>query len=339
MKPRLEVHFTPEQRNAFLRRKPSYIPERNEFLLNHARSGLLLALHALNLPSHSKVGMMVYNCHTVMNAIVQADMKPIFIDVDDKLRINFDDLRKKSDEMRVLVVTHLFGIVNDIESIHKLYPDLIIIEDCAHAFGKEVQGDFGVYSIGQGKLPSLGDGGILVVNNNQYVEAVKTIYNQLPTYTSWDNIMLFCKLLITSILYSKLLFSCITLRLKHYHKNISGHDVISVKRMSQGVQSMYAVTKENVSKSIVYRRQNADREIAKLQNEPHVTNILCGINAFMLVVHCTDPRLIQVHYKKNGIDTATHFADCIHWAERFGYHNDCLNAEKLVNNFLMIPTY
>ena len=120
MKPRVEVDFNAEDRRAFRKRKPEYRPQANEFLLNHARSGLLLALQSLNLPKGSKVGVMVYNCHTVMNAVAQVGGEVVFIDVDDSLRIDQNDLEKKSIGLKVLIVTHLFGILNDIKTIRDL---------------------------------------------------------------------------------------------------------------------------------------------------------------------------------------------------------------------------
>ena len=161
MKPRLDVHFSCRMKRVFLFGRP-YLPVENEFLLNHARSGILLALQALKLAPQSKVGVMAYNCHTVFNAVAQADCIPVFLDVTDGMTIDVEDLNKKVSGLSALVVTHLFGIQNDVALIRTKYPHLPIIEDCAHAYGiTDIQGDFAVFSIGQGKLPSLGDGGIL----------------------------------------------------------------------------------------------------------------------------------------------------------------------------------
>lgn len=339
MKPRLEIRFDKELRRAFKRREPLYMPRDNEFLLNHARSGLLLALHALNLPEESGVGVMVYNCHTVMNAVAQAGCKPIFIDVNDELKLDLEDLQRKSSRMKVLIVTHLFGVVNDIEAIRRSFPHLVIIEDCAHFFGKPIEGDFGVYSIGPGKLPSLGDGGVLVVKNVAYQETVQTAYNALPGYSSRNERKLYVKLRLMSLAQSRLLYGWLTRPWKRLRKPQSGKETIVVKKMSAGVQAMLGLRREAVKTMVGQRRENARKEMKQLADNPLATKVLLGENAFMLPVFSPDPVALKRQYTRKGVETATHFANSILWAGEFGYQGECPNAERLHKELLVVPIY
>ena len=339
MKPRVEVDFDKAERQAFREKTLEYQPNKNEFLLNHARSGLLLALKSLRLPKGSKVGVMVYNCHTVMNAVAQAGCEVVFIDIDDRLRIDRDDLEKKSNVLNALIVTHLFGIINDVDVIRSQYPQLPIIEDCAHAFGKEIIADFGVYSIGQGKLPSLGDGGILVVNNEKYVATVKALYEALPEYSRFGDIKLYFRLLLTHWLHRKWVYGIFTSRWKQNKKPQSGRETIAVMKMSHGVRSMFAIRKNGVPNQVKSRLLNAEKEVELLRGNALVSNVLIGSNAFMLVVHCTNPAKLKEQYAQRGIEIATHFSNSLFWAREFGYQGDCKNAERLRNELLMIPVY
>ena len=339
MKPRVEVCFDHKKRRAFLRQKPICEQKSNEFLLNHARSGLLLALRSLGLPQGSRVGVMVYNCHTVMNAVDQAGLEIVFVDVDDDMRINAEDLRNKADGMKVLIVTHLFGIVNDVKDIRRRYPHLVVIEDCAHAYGKEIDGDFGVYSIGQGKLPSLGDGGILVVNNSQYIEAVRSLYDRLPCYSRFDETKLYVKLFLTDVLHKRLIYSVFTSRWKQNKKPQSGRETIVMKKMSPGVQAMFALSKKDIPNQVKTRLVNAEKEADYLKDNVLVSSVLVGSNVFMVVARSADVKALKAQYAQRGIETATHFAHSIHWACSFGYKGDCPNAEKSVKELLMIPIY
>lgn len=338
MKPRVEVNFEKAERQAFRKKYPEYQPDANEFLLNHARSGLLLALQSLELPKGSRVGVMVYNCHTVMNAVAQAGCEVVFIDIDDHMRIDRYDLERKSNGLKALIVTHLFGIINDIDAIRKQYPQLPIIEDCAHAFGKEIVGDFGVYSIGQGKLPSLGDGGILTVNNERFADAVKALYDKLPSYSRLDDLRLYLKLRLTDLAHKPWIYG-ITSRLKQGKKPQTGREPIMAKRMSAGVQAMLALRNSEVEEKVERRLENVMEETIRLKHNSLVTNVLCGKNAFMLVAFSTSPSALKKQYAKRGIETATHFANSIHWAREFGYRGDCPNAERLRKELLMIPVY
>lgn len=339
MKPRVEVNFDKAQRQAFRKKNPEYQSNANEFLFNHARSGLMLALQSLRLPKGSKVGVMVYNCHTVMNAVAQAGLKVVFIDIDDHMRIDRDDLERKSSGLNALIVTHLFGIINDVEAIRKQYPQLTIIEDCAHAFGKEISGDFGVYSIGQGKLPSLGDGGILVVNNDKYVATIKALYEALPEYSCFGDIKLYFRLLLTHWLHRKWVYGLLTSRWKQNKKPQSGRETIAVMKMSRGVRSMFALRKNGVPSQVKSRLLNAEKEAEVLRNNALVSNVLVGNNAFMLVARCTNPAKLKEQYAQRDIETATHFSNSLFWAREFGYQGDCKNAERLRNELLMIPVY
>lgn len=339
MKPRVEVNFDKAERQAFRKKYPEYQHDDNEFLLNHARSGLLLALQSLGLPKGSRVGVMVYNCHTVMNAVTQAGCEVVFIDIDDHMRIDRDDLERKSSGLKALIVTHLFGIINDIDAIRKQYPQLPIIEDCAHAFGKEISGDFGVYSIGQGKLPSLGDGGILVVNNPKYAETVNTLYAKLPEYSCSDEKKLYCKLLLTNLAHNQLIYGLVTSRLKQRKKPQSGKESIVMRKMSRGIRAMFALRKGQVAEQVKTRLVNAKNEAKYFGNNELVSSVLVGSNAFMLVVRSAHVKALKIQYAQRGIETATHFANSILWAREFGYRGDCPNAERLRKELLMIPVY
>ena len=130
MIPRICISF-PFRRQCQYWFKMEYQPLNKEFLLNHARTGIYMALQA-SLPRGGRVGVMAYNCDTVMNAIYQAGCECVFLDVNDDLQIDDDALYMK--RMDAIVVTNLFGIHNDIDAIKKKCPNLIIIADIAHGY-------------------------------------------------------------------------------------------------------------------------------------------------------------------------------------------------------------
>lgn len=340
MKPRLQIHFSLAQQWAFLFGE-SYEPKRNEFSLNHARSGILLALNALNLPLGSKVGVLAYNCHTVFNAITQAGFQCVFVDVTDRLRIDGEDLRRKAAGLQVLIITHLFGIRNDVQALREEYPELVIIEDCAHAYGnRSLYGDFAVFSCGQGKMPSLGDGGFLIVLNEKYLARTSHLYSNLPGYGILSSAKLFFSLLAKSWMYSPVIYSLITKPLKERRPLVSCREKIVPRKMSRGILSLYNKAKTQEDAILENRCANAQVLAESIQNHPMVQSVFFGDNAFMLIAHCPDPSKLKTYLEQGGTESATHFAHCIEWAEEFGYERGlCPKAEYLVNHILMIPTY
>ena len=327
MIPRLDIHFNAQERKWF-RDGREYSMPTGEYWLNHCRSGLVLALQALDLKPQTGVGMMVYNCHTVMNAIWQAGCKPVFVDVTDSMTIGMEDLARKREQMQVLIVTHLFGIVNDVKEIMRLYPDLIVIEDCAHCFAHEIDGEFGVYSVGQGKFPSIGDGGILKVKGDR-LKVIGELYDSLPSYSRKQETKLYLRLWMKAMMYSKGLY-WLTRKLKQGKSKAVVPTVIPVTRMSRGIANVITNKREGYSAAAQERIRNAQK----------IKNALIGENAFMAVVRCEDPMALKASYATKGIETETHFKHCIEWARVFGYNDgDCPNAEKLTQKLLMIPTY
>lgn len=68
MLPRLDIRF-PLRRQWQYWFGEQYEPQEGEYLLNHARTGIVMALRAA-LPDGGRVGVMAYNCHTVANAVI-----------------------------------------------------------------------------------------------------------------------------------------------------------------------------------------------------------------------------------------------------------------------------
>lgn len=310
-------------------------------MLNHARSGILLALKALKLAPKSRVGVLAYNCHTVFNAVVQADCVPVFLDVTDRMTLDMDDFRKKANDLSALVVTHLFGMKNDVASLRICYPGLAIIEDCAHAFGiDEILGDFAVFSVGQGKFPSLGDGGILQVRNSDYLEETKRLYGLLPGYGFIDSAKLFCSMWVRSFFQLPFVYSLLTAPLKRFRRVRNGQGWIIPRKMCLGVQAMFGEVLPSMEKNIQKRIDVARERYSLVSAQPGVRSVFWGLNAFMLVALCEDIAPVRSCLRKGGIESATHFSNCLIWASRFGYvRGMCPNAERLVETLLMIPVY
>lgn len=347
MVPRIGVKAPVSMMNFFFGRK--YQSKENQFLLNHARTGVYVTLKALQLPSKTKVGVMLYNCDSVVSAINKAGCEPVFLDVTDELRIDENDLRRKSTGLSVVVISHLFGIPNDISSIRKQYPQLIIIEDCAHAWGSRfadgclcgTKGDFAVYSVGIGKLPSLGDGGLLCVNNQYYLASLQEKVVQLPTYTILQNVKLYVTILMKHLLYSPCIWTWIVRwKSKRQANNSNWH----AKRMANGVERMLGACSGMMDKKIEKRRSvmkniceclSGMPVFKQLEKEPWKQS-----NAFMLPLWTADKNDAIEFFRRNGIETKTHFENALQWGSQYGYKSgDCPNTEKLLQHLIMLPCY
>ena len=329
MIPRLNISFSLRRQWQYWFGTP-YVAREGEYLLNHARSGIVMALRAV-LQNGGKVGVVAYNCHTVANAVVNAGCTLVFMDVTENLRIDVEMVPRDLD---AIVVTNLFGIRNDISAIHKRCPKAIIIVDNAHGYGLPMEGDFTVYSINQGKFPALGEGGILVVKSpiSNLKSQIDKAYNALSRYGFVAQIRLFVSMLVKAFAYSRCVY-WLTLRMK---KGASPevHQSVVMKQMAPGIRRLYKAWLPLAEQEIAAQRANA----AKIADMGYET--IKSDNAFMAIIRTNDVAAAKADFAKRGIETETHFARCIEWATEFGYlPGSCPMAERLTKQLLMIPTY
>jgi len=112
-----------------------------------------------------------------------------YIDINDKdLLIDLDILKNLIDNknnIKAIVITHLFGQVVDMEKVLEITKNtnIKIIEDCSHAHGNNFKGkkvgtlgDVGVFSFYPTKnLGAIGDGGAVVTNNSNIYEKLLSL--------------------------------------------------------------------------------------------------------------------------------------------------------------------
>lgn len=327
MIPRLDIRFPLHRQWVYWFGEP-YEPQEGEYMLNHARTGIVLALRAA-LPQGGRVGVVAYNCHTVTNAVVNSGCTPFFIDITDELKVNVASIPANLD---AIVVTNLFGIHNDIATICERCPNAIIIVDNAHGYGLPAEGDFTVYSINQGKFPSLGEGGILVVNGSMSNIRcqIEEAYKSLPSYSFIAQLRLFVTMLIKAFAYSRYSYWLVMKQKKTIHLDV--HESVIMKQMAPGVRRIYKAWLPLTDAKIEEQKRNAET-ISNL-------NYIIGDNAFMAIVRTNNPEALKRRFASMGVETETHFKHCIEWAKDFGYiPGSCPMAERLTKELLMIPTY
>ena len=336
MIPRLHISFSLGKQLAFCFGKV-YTPQAGEYLLNHARSGIVMALRAA-LPNGGRVGVVAYNCHTVANAVEQAGCTPIFVDVTEDLHIDVQHLSKQP--LDAIVVTNLFGLYNELDAIRQAQPNAAIIVDNAHGYGLPVEGDFCVYSINQGKFPALGEGGILYVNNPAYAELIHAQYAALKVYSIVQETKLYLTMLLKALMHTPWLYRVFTLRMKQKRSSVACSSEVVLKRMAKGVSRMYQQALPTIPQEIAQQQRNAQFVADRLLDQKMAQRVWYGENAFMLIAQTDKPEILKNHLMQHGVETATHFAKAIEWAREFGYTpGECPMAEQLTKKLLMIPTY
>jgi dTDP-3-amino-2,3,6-trideoxy-4-keto-D-glucose/dTDP-3-amino-3,4,6-trideoxy-alpha-D-glucose/dTDP-2,6-dideoxy-D-kanosamine transaminase len=145
-----------------------------------------LGLRALGVRAGSRVASVANAGHYTTTALMALAAEPVFVDVDrDTKLMDLAHLRQVAEEgvIDAVVVTHLFGLLHDMEAVLDITAPLGIpvFEDCAQAHGARRggrrAGGFGAaagFSFYPTKnLGALGDGGAVVTGSAEVAERVR----------------------------------------------------------------------------------------------------------------------------------------------------------------------
>jgi len=140
-----------------------------------------LLLKSLNLNAEDKILISNNVCYSILNAIKNCNYKPVIICPENDLFLTSDDVKKALElyDIKVIILVHQYGIVNDIKGIRRIFPNGIIIEDIAQAWDIKIDGlnagnnsDYLVTSFGKTKPLSYGIGGAIFSNRNEFLSNI-----------------------------------------------------------------------------------------------------------------------------------------------------------------------
>ena len=134
------------------------------------------ALRAVGVKNGDKVLMNAWTLAPVPGAVHSVGGVPVFVEIDDDLRIDLNDLESKikSSSAKYLLVSHMRGHLCDMDKLMSICNDndVIVIEDCAHTMGAQYNGiksgNFGkvaCFSTQTYKHMNSGEGGFLTTND------------------------------------------------------------------------------------------------------------------------------------------------------------------------------
>ncbi len=150
---------------------------------------LNLSLKALGLKEGDEVITTPFSFFATVEAILYQGAHPVFADIDSRT-LNIDPVsieEKITPRTRAVLPVHLFGLPADMTRIREIADrhNLLIIEDCAQAFGATFGGrkvgsfgDTGCFSFYPSKnLGAYGDGGAIVTDNRDIEEEIRSLRN------------------------------------------------------------------------------------------------------------------------------------------------------------------
>ncbi len=159
--------------------------------LSSATAALHLALRVLGVGEGDYVLASTFTFIGSVNAIVYQNAKPIFVDSDESWNLSpallKEAITKAPLKPKALIVTHLYGQMAKMDEIMTICRNagIYIVEDAAESLGASCEGkqsgtfgDMGVYSFNGNKILSTSGGGMLVSDNEAWIEKARFLSTQ-----------------------------------------------------------------------------------------------------------------------------------------------------------------
>jgi dTDP-4-amino-4,6-dideoxygalactose transaminase len=172
---------------ALERELAAYVGARHAVGCNSGTDALHLALVAAGVGPGDEVIVPAFTFFATAEAVSYTGAKPVFADVEpETFNLSPKSLSERiTSKTRAVIAVHLFGQCADLARIVELCRarSLLLIEDCAQAFGAEYQGkragawgDFGCFSFYPTKnLAAVGDAGMITTSEEKHEEVLRML--------------------------------------------------------------------------------------------------------------------------------------------------------------------
>lgn len=345
------VNLRNSNKTLYIRGIGNCIPTRS------ARTAIIIALKALNLPPGARIGVPLYCCPVVFKAIVAANCNPRFIDGDPKtFCISAEDLNRKSKKLDAVVAVHMFGNVCDMPSLKEAVGGRPVIEDCAQSLGSKLDGysagcfgTIAAFSFRLGKYLSAGEGGALYSKDTDICLRMSQLVAALPISTRLEEFKHVFESFIRSKLRSKPLWGVVGHSIWSMYNKSVDFDAKSPIIQSQIFKSDLAIVRNRMAllDSIIQaQRANAEYYLRNLQLDPDLLNLerpRTFYNRFMFPITFRSSEVrneIAAYLRSQQISSSKPYEEVIEGAAKhYGYEGDCPVAEKLLRRTLVIPNH
>ena len=288
----------------------------------NATDGLILALKLLDIKEGDEIITTPFTAIPTVSAIIASGAKPVFVDIcKDTYLIDLDKIGEAiTENTKAIMPVHLFGNVVDIKRLKNICGDITIIEDASQAHGSMIDnvkvgaiGDLGVFSFYPTKnLGAIGDGGIIVTNNENYYEKLKL----LRMYGMTD----------------------------YHHIKINGINsrLDELQAAILGVKLRY-LDEMNHKRNLIAEKYIHALNTNFFQHQKINDNVFSNYHQFVSYVNFSKRDDLILHLQENNIQTNIYYLLPLHLQkanEYLGYNKgDFPNAEFLCDNVVAFPIY
>lgn len=326
-------------------------------MTSSGRASIYAILKCLDLPDGAGVGVPLYCCPVVFEAVREGGFSPVFIDSEKGgYNISAEDVRKKRHRLSALIVVHMFGHPAEMDEILKAAEGIPVIEDCAQALFSTFNGrmtgsisGLSFFSFRSGKYLSAGEGSFILAADPIMRERVKNVVGGFNDRSVLNEFAHCSATFLKSILYSRPWFGMVGHPLGRYldrRLNLTSKSGFSAQGISHCDLSVIESRLKGFAGKVERQRGNALFLMDSLEGSRY--GILrekpgCVSNFYQFPLRMSSREekwRLSEYLFKNDIDSAPYLDDITEIAyQEFEYSGDCPFAEESSQNTLMVPHY
>jgi len=269
------------------------------------RQGLFWTLKALGYKKGEEIILPAYEYFAVLSAILQAGLKPVFVDVNPSdYTIDVSKIRKAiSPKTRAILVAHLNGYPAEMGRIMEIARknNLRVIEDSAHALGASYKKksigsfDIGCFSFGLGKPISTAGGGLIATLDQNLARKLKEKQNQFQEISFFEKIAICLKIITARFLTFPRVFFLTSYPLLLLKKQGLVEEKINLsKKVPASYQLKYSGPQAALAREQL--KNLPRRNLARLKNAEILNQKLSGIKAIRLPIYQLHRKSAYLHY-------------------------------------------
>jgi perosamine synthetase len=324
-------------------------------LTTSGRASLYAILKSLNLAEGSYIGVPLFCCPVVFDAIEQAGLVPKFIDINlADYNVSPADLEKKSNRLSAVVVVHMFGHPADMNAISKVCGDVPIIEDCAQSLFSMYKGRYtgfestaSFYSFRSGKYISAGEGSAIFSSDPSLQSAIKDLVERFEEWGVCQEITHCSATFMKSFFYQKPwygLFGSTIGKVLDKRLNLTAKTGFKCRQISKGDSTIIGRRIEGFIEKVNKQRENALALLGRIRIAEAILPIEkedCFSNYYQFAIRFPDRNqrdFVAEYLLRSGVDSAKYLDEVVGLArDRYGYSGDCPNAELASKTVLAVP--
>jgi dTDP-4-amino-4,6-dideoxygalactose transaminase len=328
---------------------------RTLFEVNSGSAALSLGLRSLRLPPGTGVGVPVYACVTVFEAIAAAGLRCEFVDLDPStFRLDLPSLAERQSRLGAVVLIHMFGYPADIDAVRAIMGPRPIIEDCAHGLGSSdrglplgSRGEAAAFSFSFHKPISVGGGGWLLVNQAPLAAAVQELLDSPLCRAQSPSMKSVLRKIVTNTLYRPPWYGMlVAAKVLSLDRDGPLAATVCPQRMSPRDRTLIGRGLATLEERQRRRRLFAE-ELCRLAGDLPPVSRFCQLGSawnaslWPVVLQTAGQRDESLRYfRRRGIDAFVLWPECLRAAARFGYSpGDCPRLEDALGRLMFLPCY